>query len=313
MSTTACVTTKLNSTNRGTSLWRRGLAGSVGSGAILAVLCLAGCSAIHMDFASKVWVEEERSRQLEVEGVRRLSCKTHNGQVAVTGGGGQEAVRVVAHIRARGRDSDDARRCLEAIDLVTDVRGEEIVVRWKWTKRRRRWHAQVSYTITQPEGLDVIAETHNGGIVVSGIQAGCDATTHNGPIELTDCAGDVSAHTHNGGIRFGGACPSFRVVTHNGSVIGEVRSGGSLDGHVTTHNGRIELTVSPNASAQVEMASHNGSLASHVEMNKLVKGRHSLRGTLGEGNGQLELATHNGSIRLVPASAPTDVNGGDVE
>lgn len=250
----------------------------------------------------KTWVKETRTLELDPSGLGTLACKTHNGSVRVTGGPAAEGgVKVTAQIKAGGSNTEDAERCLEAIELTSVRDGDKHRLGWRFReKKHRHWGAQVAFTITQPGGLRSEVVTHNGRVEISGVGGGISARTHNGRVTLTDCAGDLMAETHNGGIVAKVESNNVSLETHNGGIEVVVDAEGSVAGEIITHNGSVSVTLSEDASTRVNCKTHNGRVrpASSYKTISESKRRREYVGERGSGSGRLAVRTHNGSITL---------------
>lgn len=141
----------------------------------------------------------------------------------------------------------------------------------------------VKFTVRVPRGVNLHAQTVNGGI------------------EATSIDGDVRAQTVNGGVKVS-AAGTAEGHTVNGSVSASMgRAEGPLS--FQTVNGSITVELPGDAAADVEAQTVHGSI--NTDFPITVQGRFGMRsakGTIGGGGPNLSLQTVNGSINLKRAS-----------
>ncbi len=246
-----------------------------------------------------VWIEETLELEIPLDGVETFAVTAHNGYVHVDGDATGNVAKVTIKKKAGGRDEADAQECMDALRLKSHKSASTHSLAMEWGQRRKsRWSATASYEIHLPESIALRANTHNGGIKVDGRRNACALRTHNGRIELKDVQAEIIATTHNGRIVVQGICPHIQLVTHNGSIEAELAGVGNVTGKIRTHNGSVRLALGDSASAELECRTHNGPISSTLALNDVVVDRHTLQGTLGQGEGRLRVTTHNGSITL---------------
>ena len=88
------------------------------------------------------------------------------------------------------------------------------------------------------------------------------------------------------------------MVTHNGDVRGDFEASSILDGIIKTHNGSIVLDLGDRASTRISFSTRDGHISVNDEFHVDRREKHSLLGSLGEGEGKLTVVAHNGSLRL---------------
>jgi DUF4097 and DUF4098 domain-containing protein YvlB len=144
--------------------------------------------------------------------------------------------------------------------------------------------ARVTYRVTLPRGVRVVAATVNGDIVMDSLSGSIDAETTNGQIHIVEAAGAGRASTTNGNIR-----AEFRQLAEGSNL--ELR----------TTNGGIVVYVPGSTRAEIDASTVNGAVTSDFAV--LSDGstswrRKSLRGAINGGGGRVTLETVNGSIQL---------------
>ena len=137
----------------------------------------------------------------------------------------------------------------------------------------------VKFTVSVPRGVNLSAQTVNGGI------------------EAMSIDGDVKAQTVNGGVKVS-ATGAAQGQTVNGSVsVSMGRAEGPLS--FQTVNGSITVELPGDAAADVRAQTVHGQI--NTDFPITVKGRFGMRnaqGTIGGGGPDLSLQTVNGSINL---------------
>lgn len=141
----------------------------------------------------------------------------------------------------------------------------------------------VDFTVHVPTGVELVAETVNGGIDGEGLRGDVQAATVNGGISVSS-TGRVEASTVNGGID---------------AASGRGTWEGTLE--FSTVNGSIHLRLPADTGAEVEAETVNGGLSSDfpltIEANQNW-GPRRMVGTIGGGGGRLRLETVNGEIEI---------------
>ncbi len=283
----------------------------------LGFLPLAGCLWVSNP---AVWTEEVTDElRIETADLTRLEARTHNGAISYVGHPDHEpAATVVVTKKGGGLTGQDAQDALQAIDVYVEKRGSKAKrLTWRWSKpRKSTWGARVSYKIDAPANLALDAQTHNGGVDLSGMEADATVVTHNGSASALACKGNLHIVTHNGGVEvessggslyaethngrinadYGGE--DLTLLTHNGWVHADLGNGRPVGGSIVTHNGGITLSVGEELSADLTCTTHNGTIRSDASWQVHEVSRRKVVGRLGQGGPSLTATTHNGSIRI---------------
>ena len=140
----------------------------------------------------------------------------------------------------------------------------------------------VEYEVRVPDGVNLSANTTNGGVEVNGLTGNVDVRTTNGGITIST-AGLATARTTNGAIDV---------------TIGTLRGTDDLDFRTT--NGTITLRVPAGLNANVRAQTTNGSIATDFPITvQGTFGPRRLEGTIGSGGRNITLQTTNGDVQLV--------------
>jgi len=228
-------------------------------------------------------VKETEEMTFDVNPGARISLENVNGDIAVTGGGG-DRVTVVAHKKA------DDQEYLDRMEIVVDATADYVRIETRHPERERGWFkwsnggGSVSYELTVPDEVELDAiETVNGDVTIGSVNGPVKASTVNGGLDVSDLVADVSLETVNGSIsaRFANLGADQRV-------------------EADAVNGKIELYLPADASARVTAETVNGSIDADdfgLKPEKGFVGR-DLSGEIGGGDARISLNTVNGSIRL---------------
>ncbi len=250
---------------------------------------------------ARVWTEAvTESHRVDASGLSSLEVRTHNGGIRYQGDGTTQEATITVTKKAGGRTRKDAEQAFDALDITIEPNEAGTCrVGWAWkTPRRSRWSADVNFMVVAPSKLNLMAESHNGAIGVTGAAGETRLVTHNGHIEVTASGPMLRAETHNGGIQAGYEGRDLRLSTHNGAIRADLSRCGPVGGELSTHNGAIQLTVSSTTAADIECSTHNGRIQFDPPVSVGKVSRTNLEGKLGPGGPPLELETHNGSIRV---------------
>ncbi|MDQ3951182.1 MAG: DUF4097 domain-containing protein [Gemmatimonadota bacterium] len=228
--------------------------------------------------------DDDRVRHCEVRDLTiprtsgRLSVDGRlNGGIAVRGWDRNE-ILVRAKIQTWAESEAEARRLAAAIRIRTDdgrISAEE-------SESRRRSGWSVSYDVYVPRRSDLDLRTHNGGIVVEGVQGRIDVEALNGGVSIRNAQGNVRGGTTNGGVTL--------------SLDGDRWVGEGVD--LETTNGGVTIIVPEGYSARLETGTVNGGM--HVDFPITVQGMvgRRLTTTLGSGGPLIRVRTTNGGVTL---------------
>ncbi|MEN6306729.1 MAG: DUF4097 family beta strand repeat-containing protein [Anaerohalosphaeraceae bacterium] len=228
-----------------------------------------------------------------------LDAETGNGNISVQGQD-TNTCTVIAHITARGNTQEEAQSLADGTQIVLDLSDMGMIVAIKKPDSELAKHISVSFDITMPNQNKLNLITSNGNIQVIAVSQKIDLGTSNGNITLTDTAGPVNARTSNGTIRCMNTQNDIHAHSSNGDIeitFDKTAAASIID--LETSNGSITLTPGENFSAKIDASTSNGKVTSDRPIT--VQGelsKASIRGTIGDGQGDCRLHTSNGSIRI---------------
>jgi hypothetical protein len=217
-------------------------------------------------------------RELTLRAPARLAVDAGaNGSIEVTGENRRD-VQVRAMVQAWAQDDDEAARI--AADV--EVRADDGVLQAEGPDQRGRAGWSVSYRVRAPRGIDLMLETHNGGIEIATVRGDLNLEAHNGGIRLEGVAGNVRGRTTNGGVE--------------ADLTGRTWEGAGLD--LETTNGGVRLRIPEGYSARLETGTVNGGI--DIDFPVTVQGRigREFATTLGEGGPLVRAETTNGQVRV---------------
>jgi Toastrack DUF4097 len=249
--------------------------------ALLGTLALA-LTAGEVSAQEDTWTWSERLGSGDV-----LEIKNITGDVHVVRASG-----ATAEVRARknGRRSDfdliDVRvqqdRHGFTICAVYDPRDDDSCDN-RGSRNGRNIRASVDFEVSLPSGVELVANSVTGDVVVRDVASDVTARTVSGDVEVST-SGVASASTVSGSV--------------------DVQMGSSDwdDLSFNTVSGDITLTLPDGIGADVDFASLSGDLDSDFALSASSIGRHivgsRVRGVIGSGGRSLELHTVSGDVRL---------------
>lgn len=212
-----------------------------------------------------------------------------NGRVIVRAWN-EPRVRVHAFKRATCRDSQEARKAFDALNIVPTVTADALRIQTKAPRRDNGlfdWIAgtnvniNVDYEITVPRAMDVEIDNTNGAIDMSDLRGSMRVSNTNGHIECARCGGSIEAETTNGAIR---------------AELAEVTRGKAV--RLETTNGDLTLALPRSVAAWIDASTTNGSIRTDLPVSTTDLRRNALRGTVNGGGSEVRLRTTNGSISI---------------
>ncbi len=271
---------------------------NVAACSIFAVVAATGCSGCSFS-DPKVWIEDQRTMTLSPAQADTLKTLTRNGHVNIVADPAATDITVDVHIKAGGRDDADAADCLEAIDILTPLKGstQHVEAGWKTTKLNH-WGSSVSFDITAPPAMAVNVDTRNGAVGVENMTRNITIMTRNGKVGVHGGGDTLSIDTRNGAVDVESPAHHVTIVTRNGSIDARMTSSGEIEGRIETRNGQVNIDLADGASSEIHVNTRNGSIKTQANLANVQVEDDMLRGTLGAGGGQLSIETRNGSVTL---------------
>jgi hypothetical protein len=268
------------------------------SAAVLVALAGAGC-VINVD-GERVTVREEK--RFAVESGADVSLETFDGSIRIRA---WDRPEVLVEIEKRGPDRDEAAslevRATQDGNRVSVVAPAPAVSR-EFVGIGNVTSPSVSYLVSVPRGVTLMAETRDGSISVDDLSGAITLRSGDGSIRAAGLEGDVGAHTEDGSVELSGRLRTVEVETGDGSVVVEAAEGSAMqrDWNVSTGDGSIVFRVPQGFSAEIDAASRDGRVRSEVEGLEEHRGdgSGSLRGRLGSGGPTVRLRTGDGTIRI---------------
>ena len=206
------------------------------------------------------------------------------GNVVVTGTGGDE-VQIEATKRVRHPDEAQARSLLQAIRIDVSERSGLVNVRTAMP-RMRGWSGSVDYTISLPEGADVVLRTVSGNLRITNIRGDLQANAVGGNIEASDLGRVRMLRSVSGDVRITNATGDDVTV---GTVSGNVVLGELEARSVSVDSVGGDVRLSDVEIGRLRLRSLNGNI--------------EFEGPLAQG-GRYEMQSHSGDI-LIRASGNT--------
>lgn len=169
----------------------------------------------------------------------------------------------------------------------------------------------------------LLVDTGSGSVEVHGMSGSLSVDTGSGGVEATDVTGDeVAIDTGSGGVQVRGvqtreltvdtgsgsvdlsgvSAPSVVVDTGSGRVELELLTDvDRLD--LDTGSGSVTVRAPGNLGGEVDISTGSGSIDLEFPVQVIGRmGRHQVRGTLGDGEGEIRIDTGSGGVKLLRGS-----------
>lgn len=215
--------------------------------------------------------------------IERINVQTRNGRIRLVGDDSVDQITVTATYIARDRSDSKANQRLSTLKTVITTEGSTLRIKGDFGSESINSQS-ISYEISLPTGLNVIADTSNGSIEVTEVTGDLQLDTSNGEISIQSTAGPsgIDAETSNGRI----------VVKANPS-----------GGHYTLHtsNGPVNVTIPEELGVKVSASTSNGSVDLGPGEWSITGGKISTKNVnakRGDGSLELRIDTSNGSITI---------------
>ena len=295
---------------------------SRGTCALAAVLmaavlfALAGCHALETAGGPFAATRTE-SASFPASGIPVIEVTASNGTVTVHGVAGQTDVRVVATLQSRGTSQSEANEHVSAVAVHMEQQGSRVIVAYRAAEQTAslRSYSGASFDVTTPAVADVVAQTNNGSMTVSGLRGRLDLTTSNGEVTIQSVVGEVKATTSNGRISLARCQGVLTLATSNGEVVmddvsaafdaktsnGHIGFSGTVVGDansLSTTNGRIDVAVSAAAAVEFHATTTAGSITSTLPLVGDTQGKEWLATLNPPATAKLSLQTTNGGISI---------------
>ena len=222
--------------------------------------------------------EYDEETTLDAGGIARIEIDNDVGPVIVRTGVG-DAVRIEAHV-SEGLQAPS--RDIEVVGDTLHVDGSCGILLTTW--------CSVSFTLTIPSGLDIVAHSDNSRVEVEGRFASVDAGTANGSVTFTGAADTVRLRSRNGSVRAPSIdSPQVDARTSNGSV------------RLTFENAP-ESVVATSANGDVEVVLPQGEQLYRVDADTSHGSTEITVRTDPESTHVIEARTRNGDVTVRSAS-----------
>ena len=180
-------------------------------------------------------------------------------------------------------------------------------------------HRSILLEATVPRGIDLDAQTSDGGIEIPALEGSIRAKTSDGSIAvdrakgalvLSTSDGRIVAHrldgmlearASDGSLMIDGRFDALRLATSDGHIQADIAPGSSVGSgwSLSTSDGSIDLRLPTDLAADLEARAGDGNI--DVDFPVTVQGRfsrHDLRAKLNGGGPLLSLRTGDGSIHI---------------
>lgn len=180
----------------------------------------------------------------DMTNIEEINIQTRNGRIRLIGDSAATQITVTATYVARDSSQARAEERLSNMKTVITTEGNTLRVKADFGSESVN-NQSISYEITLPTDVNVVADTSNGSIEVSELTGDLRLDTSNGEINVHSAVGPsrIVAETSNGRIVVS-ANPTggrYQLETSNGSIIVRIPDQLGVDVMAGTSNGSVDL------------------------------------------------------------------------
>ena len=222
-----------------------------------------------------------------------------NGSIEIVGVPGLDTLKVWGTREVGSYTPEDAAAHLDLLEIRFSRFISSLLVETLQPSTTDGRSYKADYHCLVPSDWEIQVVNVNGGISVTGCEAGVTVEDTNGELVLEEVSGQVTAVLVNGVILLTAVEGEGELAVTNGSISGQLvlTAGGTL--RAITINGTITLAVPDTVGAELDATAVNGSISvTGLPLTITSSSLTSLRGTIGDGSGQIVLVTVNGTITL---------------
>ncbi|MEW6725026.1 MAG: DUF4097 family beta strand repeat-containing protein [Bacillota bacterium] len=261
-----------------------------------------GLGGLREGFAGAGWVTTGRHRhrgEVAAEApadVLGLPLVIRNINGAITVKGGAEKISATCLLTATGPNAETAAENWQKLRVGFEVEEGQLVLRVR-NPEKVRWGWSCDFTVSVPEGTDLIVHSINGNISVARCRGRLVTEAVNGDSEVVGAEGPLKMTNVNG--RVGAkevSADEVEISNVNGNIQLQGKAGATARWKASAVHGDLRLRLAESNVQVQARAAHGRLTASGLEH---VQREHGwLRGTVGEGSGEIALSTVHGNIEM---------------
>jgi hypothetical protein len=245
----------------------------------LAAILLGGC-VIHTDaFKAKFSRSEDLTATLA--DITAMDVTTNVGTIRLDAAEVAE-VHVAAEIKVKASTEERAQELAEQVRIVVEPSGQTLTIKAVKPADFGRNQLSVDFTVTAPADVALNCTTNVGDIRVTGFTKRVKASTDVGAIKCIGLRDTIDLHSNVGDVQadYAGDAPA------------------AVNATMATNVGNVEFTGPQEISANLSAAANVGSINTDRPITVTGSLKHSIRASLGKGEGQVNLNTNVGSIKI---------------
>lgn len=253
------------------------------AGIIIVLLTAVILSVTGMGCSARYTKTDTSDHKINATSKRKLVLNNIMGNIKINRGSTNEVtINAVKEVKVKKRDKDKPfNEVTIQIDTTSDFISVATTINEYNTSifQKGGTNAEVHYTITVPETMDLEIENISGNVVINNITGDINIELVNGDIDLTGVTG--------------------RIVTDiaNGDISADIDSTQGMD--LNTVNGSVRLNLSEELKARVKADVANGRITyEQLKFSSLFEEKGSFRGTLGTSDVEINIDIVNGKVRL---------------
>lgn len=223
--------------------------------------------------------EDDFVFRMDVVGQTSLRMEGISGSITIVGRADCDSVIIAGTMKVGSESYEDAEEHLQYLDVEVEERTGEFIVRTIQPRNSKGRSYVVDYSVILPESFSMLVSNVNGCVTI-------DST-----------AGNIVVENVNGQIYLNGITGNANASLVNGIISGTMYL--PLDGNITLSNvnGGIVLNIPQTTSSEFEANVTNGMISVFdLDLENEVITNRTVRGTLGDGEGDINISTVNGNI-----------------
>jgi hypothetical protein len=258
---------------------------------------------------------------------KTLRVENPCGDVVITGGGKEGSV--LARLKVRGGDDEEARDNAEAFTLLVEEGEHQVLIRQHDVPG-----LQLDLEIAAPGKAAVEVKSMSGDVKVSGTKSSCKVSSQSGDVSLSGLDGLVEVVNQNGNVSVKDSeTSSLSIESKSGDVsLGRIQGNVSVrtaSGDVTLHecsgktlsvesvsgdvaldldepvsgtvnvrtvNGASMIAIADGSDCRVSLSTLRGDVHCDLELKDEARQDQHVTGRLGKGEGSIDVSAVNGNV-----------------
>mgnify|MGYP001814490311 CR=1 FL=1 len=207
---------------------------------------------------------EDRTLELDTDGVSRLDIEAGAGELVIKGADDIDRIVVTATINVPDQDEDDAREIIgKRLKLSLEKAGDEARLEGYFDNSAWSWgdSPSVDLDVRVPEGLALVVDDSSGSLEIADVNANVEVDDGSGSISISGVAG-VVIDDGSGSITVTNASGDVEIEDGSGSItIEKVGGGVRIDdgsGGIDVSDVELDLVIVDDGSGDLDASDVRG-------------------------------------------------------